>query len=57
MYQMEYEKILEELKKLVKEVGLFLRKSYFSSPEVYHKGTIDLVTSADLKSEELLKKE
>jgi len=56
MYQMEYEKILEELKKLVKEVGLFLRKSYFSSPEVYHKGTIDLVTSADLKSEELLKK-
>lgn len=53
---MDLVKIFEKTKDLVKEVGSFLRKAYFSSSEIYHKGTIDLVTSADIKSEELIKK-
>jgi myo-inositol-1(or 4)-monophosphatase len=53
---MDLVKIFEKTKDLVKEVGSFLRKAYSSSSEIYHKGTIDLVTSADIKSEELIKK-
>lgn len=52
---MNLEKIFEKTKDLVKEVGLFLKKAYFSSWEIYHKGTIDLVTSADIKTEEFIK--
>ncbi len=52
---MNLEKIFEKIKALTKEVGLFLKKAYFSSWEIYHKGTIDLVTSADIKTEEFIK--
>ncbi len=53
---MELEKVFAEVKNLAKDVGTFLKSAYFSSYEIYHKGAIDLVTSADLKAEELIKK-
>ncbi len=53
---MELEKIFADVKDLIKDIGSFLKDVYFSSYEIYHKGTIDLVTSADLKAEELIKK-
>ncbi len=52
---MNLEKIFPLIKILVKDTGKFLKKAFFSSPEVYHKGIIDLVTSADLESEKRLK--
>lgn len=52
---MDLEKIFEELKRLIKIVGAFLKNAYLSYYTIYHKGTIDLVTSADIKAEELLK--
>ncbi len=50
------DKILEMVLELVREVGNYLKSAYLSLNEVYHKDKIDLVTEADLKSEELLKK-
>jgi myo-inositol-1(or 4)-monophosphatase len=47
--------IFDKAKEVVAETGKFLKNSYFSSVEVFHKGTIDLVTTADLKAEEMLK--
>lgn len=52
---MELNKILKTLLDLVREVGSYLKSAYFSSNQIYHKAKIDLVTEADLKSEELLK--
>jgi len=53
---MEIEKLFEKVEKIVRSAGSLLREMYFSTWEVYHKGTIDLVTTADIKSEELIKK-
>ena len=47
--------IFDKAKEVVAKTGKFLKNSYFSSVEVFHKGTIDLVTTADLKAEEMLK--
>ncbi len=52
---MNIKKIFNEIVPLIRNTGKFLKKSYFSSFEVYHKGTIDLVTSVDLESERCLK--
>ncbi len=53
---MEIEKLFEKVEKIVRSAGNLLKELYFSSWEVYHKGTIDLVTTADIKSEEFIKK-
>ncbi len=53
---MEIEKLFEKVEKIIRSAGSLLREMYFSTWEVYHKGTIDLVTTADIKSEELIKK-
>ena len=50
------EVILDKLIELVKEVGNFLKEEFESEVEVRHKDVIDLVTTADLGSEERLKK-
>ncbi len=47
--------LFNKTKEIVAETGTFLKNAYFSSVEVFHKDTIDLVTSADLKAEEMLK--
>ncbi|MCS7279795.1 MAG: NUDIX domain-containing protein [Thermodesulfobacteriaceae bacterium] len=53
---MNLNQILKDLLELVEEVGSYFKIAYLSFNEVYHKGKIDLVTEADLKSEELLKR-
>ncbi len=53
---MDLEKIFEKLKFLILEVGDFLKSNYNSFNKIYHKGVIDLVTSSDIKAEEMLKK-
>lgn len=52
---MRTESYLKSLKDLVIKVGKFQKEAYFTKVEVFHKGRIDLVTSVDLRSEELLK--
>lgn len=53
---MEIHKLFEKVKELVKSAGSVLKEMYDSTYEIYHKGKIDLVTTADIKSEEVLKK-
>jgi myo-inositol-1(or 4)-monophosphatase len=53
---MEIYKLFEKVKELVKSAGSVLKEMYDSTYEIYHKGKIDLVTTADIKSEEVLKK-
>jgi myo-inositol-1(or 4)-monophosphatase len=53
---MEIHKLFERVKELVKSAGSVLKEMYDSTYEIYHKGKIDLVTTADIKSEEVLKK-
>ena len=50
------ENLLEKVIELVREVGEFLKEKFRTGVEVEHKDVIDLVTSADLGSEERLKK-
>jgi len=45
---------LKEALEVVKTAGRFLKEAYGSGLKVFHKGTIDLVTEADLKSQEIL---
>jgi myo-inositol-1(or 4)-monophosphatase len=52
---MDLELIFRKTRELVYKTGQYLKEAYFSSPEVYHKGKIDLVTTADLESEARLK--
>ncbi|MFN4196819.1 MAG: inositol monophosphatase family protein [Caldimicrobium sp.] len=49
--------MLEELIIVVKTGGAILKNYYSKSFEINHKGTIDLVTTADLEVEKALKKE
>jgi len=53
---MKIHKLFEKVKELVKSAGSVLKEMYDSTYEIYHKGKIDLVTTADIKSEEVLKK-
>jgi len=53
---MEIHKLFEKVKELVKSAGSVLKEMYDSTYEIYHKGKIDLITTADIKSEEVLKK-
>uniref|UniRef100_A0A7C4NRK9 inositol-phosphate phosphatase n=1 Tax=Thermodesulfobacterium geofontis TaxID=1295609 RepID=A0A7C4NRK9_9BACT len=53
---MEIHKLFEKVKELVKSAGSVLKEMYDSTYEIYHKSKIDLVTTADIKSEEVLKK-
>jgi len=53
---MEIYRLFEKVKELVKSAGSVLKEMYDSTYEIYHKGKIDLVTTADIKSEEVLKK-
>jgi myo-inositol-1(or 4)-monophosphatase len=53
---MEIYRLFEKVKELVKIAGNLLKEMYYSTYEIYHKGKIDLVTTADIKSEEVLKK-
>jgi myo-inositol-1(or 4)-monophosphatase len=53
---MEIYKLFEKVKELVKSAGCLLKEMYYSTCQIYHKGKIDLVTTADIKSEEVLKK-
>lgn len=52
---MKLRELLEPLKDLVLKVGAFQKEAYHSKIEIFHKGRIDLVTSIDIRSEELLK--
>jgi len=52
---MDFTKLLNQTIELVRYTGEYLKEAYTSSLEIYHKGEIDLVTSVDLKSEEILK--
>lgn len=49
--------MLEELIRIVKTCGAILKNYYGKTFEINHKGTIDLVTTADLEVEKALKKE
>uniref|UniRef100_A0A7V6CDU9 inositol-phosphate phosphatase n=1 Tax=Thermodesulfobacterium geofontis TaxID=1295609 RepID=A0A7V6CDU9_9BACT len=53
---MEIDKLFEKVKELVKSAGSLLKEMYYSTCQIHHKGKIDLVTTADIKSEEILKK-
>ncbi len=52
---MDLKALFEKTRDLVYQTGQYLKEAYFASPEVYHKGKIDLVTTADFESEKRLK--
>lgn len=52
---MKLKELLRPLKDLVLKAGDFQKEAYHSKIEIFHKGRIDLVTSVDIRSEELLK--